>query len=660
MKRINYKLNFVADFETTVYDNQDFTEVWAAAIVELYTENGKVFNSINDFFDYVFNIKQNSIIYFHNLKFDGNFILCELLNHLKEYNFEPAYDMYKETKTYVQDSRMWNKTYKCLISDKGLWYTITIKYHGIYYQFRDSYKIIPLSVKKMSKGFDTKHTKKSIEYKGFRHAGCPISEQEKEYILNDVYVVKEVLEYLFIHGIDRLTIGASALHDYLNNYELDKEDVQNLFPDVYNMPISKETYGYETVGDYVLKSYKGAWTYLVPEKANKIIENGYTFDVNSLYPSMMHSRSENRYPIGKPKFWKGNFIPEMALKDNMYYFIRVETRFYLKDGYLPFIQLKGNMLYPSTVHLKTSDVYNKTDGKYYNRWVDIDGKEYDTRVVMTLTMTDYELIKEHYDLVDFEILDGCYFYASIGLFDSFINYYMEDKIHSTGAKRTKAKLSLNNLYGKFATSTNSSYKIVEMNNDGMLEFTTIEEHNKKGGYIPIGSAITSYSRNFTIRHAQKNYYGADKKGFIYADTDSIHINLPMDEVKGLDIHPTNLCCWKCESSWDKAIFVRQKAYIEHVFQQDIKDIEKPYYKVTCAGMNDRSKEWFTRCLEGFNESDYQKDIEKMNSEQKEFIKNRFTLNDFKIGLEIPFNLKAKMIRGGVVLVDTTFKLRPKL
>ena len=30
---------FVGDFETTVYDNQDYTEVWASALVEMYTED---------------------------------------------------------------------------------------------------------------------------------------------------------------------------------------------------------------------------------------------------------------------------------------------------------------------------------------------------------------------------------------------------------------------------------------------------------------------------------------------------------------------------------------------------------------------------------------------------------------------------------------------
>ena len=43
---------FSADFETTVYDGQTSTEVWAAATVELGTEDVQIFHSIGDLFSY--------------------------------------------------------------------------------------------------------------------------------------------------------------------------------------------------------------------------------------------------------------------------------------------------------------------------------------------------------------------------------------------------------------------------------------------------------------------------------------------------------------------------------------------------------------------------------------------------------------------------------
>ena len=39
---------FASDFETTTYEGQTFTEVWASACVELNTEDVNLFHSISD------------------------------------------------------------------------------------------------------------------------------------------------------------------------------------------------------------------------------------------------------------------------------------------------------------------------------------------------------------------------------------------------------------------------------------------------------------------------------------------------------------------------------------------------------------------------------------------------------------------------------------
>ena len=48
MRTRNYEY-YVADFETTVYKGQQFTEVWAAAVVKLGTEDVEVLHSLPDF-----------------------------------------------------------------------------------------------------------------------------------------------------------------------------------------------------------------------------------------------------------------------------------------------------------------------------------------------------------------------------------------------------------------------------------------------------------------------------------------------------------------------------------------------------------------------------------------------------------------------------------
>ena len=102
------------------------------------------------------------------------------------------------------------------------------------------------------------------------------------------------------------------------------------------------------------------------------------------------------------------------------------------------------------------------------------------------------------------------------------------KEESKGEMRELAKLFLNNRYGTMTSSTDSSFKLTYM------------KYDKTIGFLPVGSAITSYARNFIIIDEQNNYHGEDKRGFIYADTDSIHSELSPDEITDISVHPKKL------------------------------------------------------------------------------------------------------------------------
>lgn len=643
--------SFMCDFETTVYKDQVNTEVWASACVELFTEDVIIFHSIEEQFNFFLSLECNICAYYHNLKFDGSFWLSYLLVDL---GLEQAYTKLNDDGTIVEwqkEKDMHDKSFKYSISDKGQWYTIIIKYNDHFIEIRDSLKLLPFSVKRIGDSFKTKHKKLEMEYKGFRYAGCEITQQEKEYIANDVLVVKEALEIMFTEGHNKLTIGSCCLSEYKTL--IGKQDYQTLFPSLIDFELNTSEHKYPNADAWIRRSYKGGWCYLVKGKENQVKHNGTTADVNSLYPSMMSSESGNSYPVGKPTFWTGNYIPDVALKPNRYYFVRIKTRFYLKPNYLPFIQVKGSYLYKGTEALESSDVYDKKTEQYYSQYYDLSGNLHDTRVELTLTMTDYQLLKEHYELVDFEILDGCYFFNADGIFDLYINKYKKIKMESKGALRELAKLFLNNLYGKMASSTDSSFKIAFVKENKTIGFMSVPANDKQAGYIAVGSAITSYARNFTIRSAQKNYHGKDKRGFIYADTDSIHCDLQPEEIQGITVHDKNFCCWKLESQWDRAIFTRQKTYIEHITHEDQEQIDKPYYNVKCAGMPQKCKDLFVKSIVGFDEQE----LENYSDEEKEFLSTKRELTDFKIGLKIPGKLMPKRIRGGVLLVDTTYEMR---
>lgn len=216
MKTRKY-VKLVGDFETTVYENQTFTEVWASAVVEIGTENVLIFNSINQTYQYLASFDENVMIYYHNLKFDGIF----WLNYLLKQNFKQAYNTISEEPFVVEWQRekfMTNKSFKYAISHLGQFYNIVIKDNNHIIEIRDSLKLLPFSVKRIGESFGTKHKKLDMIYEGYRYAGCEITEKEKEYIANDVLVVSEALEIMFSEGHDKLTIGSCCLDEFRRTF----------------------------------------------------------------------------------------------------------------------------------------------------------------------------------------------------------------------------------------------------------------------------------------------------------------------------------------------------------------------------------------------------------------------------------------------------------
>ena len=109
-------------------------------------------------------------------------------------------------------------------------------------------------------------------------------------------------------------------------------------------------------------------------------------------------------------FWKGNFIPEAAEKENSYYFVRLKCRFQIKEGFLPFVRIKGNPFYKSTEMLESSELIYK--GKTYNS-VTIGDDVYTSTVILTMPQDDYQKFHEYYNTSHEKILDGCYFLPAL-------------------------------------------------------------------------------------------------------------------------------------------------------------------------------------------------------------------------------------------------------
>lgn len=546
---------FTADFETAVW-LEDETWVWAWATCEIGNEkNLQIGNNIDSFLEYCKNEK-NSIFYFHNLKFDGEFIIYWAL---------------KNGFTHVEKKEdIKANTFTTLISDMGQFYQITLyfekknkKVHKV--TFIDSLKIIPFSVDQIAKSFNLEISKLKIDYKKPRPKGWELTKEERDYITNDVLIVAKALNTIFSEDLTKMTQGSNALNDF--KQILTKSKFNHYFPSL----------DYEVDKD-LRKAYKGGFTYLNPIYKEKDIEEGEVLDVNSLYPSVMY---EKLLPFGEPIYFNGKY------KDDKVYSLYIQMiscSFKLKKGKIPTIQIKNNKAF-----FRANEYLESSDNEI---------------VVLTLTNIDLELFFEQYEVYDLEFICGWKFKGITGIFTKYIDKWIKRKndatISGNKGQRTLAKLMLNSLYGKFATSLDVQSKIPELGQDDIIHYHLSEKETKEGIYLPIGAFITAYAREKTIRTSQAikdyslNKYGKDL--YCYSDTDSIHTLLSIEELKKFcDIDPVRLGAWKHEGHFTKAKFVRQKCYLEEIDGN---------INITCAGLpkNCYSQVNWNEFKEGFTAS----------------------------------------------------------
>lgn len=487
---------YSGDFETTTDPNDCRVWLWATADIE--TDDVVIGNNIQSFCRFL--ADQEAYVWFHNLAFDGSFIIDHLLRS--------GYEWVKENPLPRQ--------FSTTISAMGKFYSIIIHWkRNCKTEMRDSLKKLPMSVGIISKAFNLEEVKGKIDYDAYRPVGYEPNENEIEYITNDVLIVSRAIRSQLNSGLTGLTVGADALNEYKDI--VGKENFTRLFP-VLPMDVDKE----------IRKAYRGGFTFANPRYSKQILGKGKVYDVNSLYPAVMYDRL---LPYGEPVWlderpqWKFDYPLWIAS-------ITITAK--LKPNMIPCIQIKGSNIFSSTEYQ-----------------VNIDEP-----TTLGCTNVDWELWNEHYDIEVHEYGGTFYFQALHGLFTDYIDKWSTIKANSTGGMRTIAKLQLNSLYGKFATNPNVTPKIPILEDDKVrLIMGDLEERNPV--YTAMGVFITSYARTYTIQNAQKHY---DR--FAYADTDSLHL-LGWDDVD-LEVHPSKMGAWKHEYDFTQAYFLRAKAYTERI------------------------------------------------------------------------------------------------
>lgn len=484
---------YTADFETC--DHGDGVRVWSWAVACGGVVVGRG-DSIQGFLALL--SCRPGVYYFHNLKFDGAFIVSYLLG---------------AGWRWVDGRPAEPNTFSSLIGDDGNWYTITIRFPDHVLEIRDSLKKIPLPVRAIPRafGFDGEESKGAIDYSAVRGPGRIPTAEEWEYVDSDVRIVDKAIDHLYSEGLDRLTQSSDTMAEYKRS--LGGEDsFRRLFP-----VIDRDVDG------YLRCAYRGGITLADPRFSGMVHDvDGIVVDANSMYPSVMR---QELLPYGAPEWteempadglWIGRCYLDIDVKpDHVACWSEMRTvRFGSPAEYAP--------------HLEAE---------------------------FTLTNVDLELIKEHYYINEFVFIDGYAFKSARGMFDEHIDYWYDVKSRATGGRRWIAKRMLNSLYGKFGVRPTAAGKRPYLDDNGVLHFERTPEEERPMVYIPIAVFVTAYARSRLMHAAQANY-----DTFAYCDTDSLH--LLGGEVRGVEVHDSDLGAWKIEGHFTRAIYRRAKCYAE--------------------------------------------------------------------------------------------------
>jgi hypothetical protein len=543
-------INFYCDFETILVDNIHYISCFSivSSRINYYKSLSLVGNLsiksksnklVLEFIKICSELKQNTLdssnilFLFHNFsKFDSFFILNSLSNK-KEFNI----NLITRNRTI----------YKMIITNLLKNFTL---------EFRDTYLLLNISLERIGHIFCTDYKKIKFDHSLnildlYTNKFSLVKKKIEIYCLNDSLVlregferfIKEIKQVLFINPLVCLSLPSLAIKIFLKDfYNFKSASIENCFG-------NKEI--------FIRKSYKGGSV----EVFKPIMDNGYHYDINSLYPFVM---KEFEYPIGKGVFTKRCHID----LNTFFGFLEVEV------------------FCPSSIKIPLLTKYDKLKGLICptGNWVDV----YFSEELKMAKSLGYK----------FKILRGIS-YKKKKIFASIITKFhsLRTQYSKNSPVNTIMKLLMNSLYGRFGmqptlpvtqivdkkqyneiqaiytilNQTVLNQKIIvvfikkpvieKLNLLKNFNLITEEKYNvlkneslKKSFFTPIqiASAITSYAR--IIVHKYKLDINNE---IYYSDTDSIFCKYPIHKRY---VSNTKLGFMKNCGKVVKAYFIAPKIY----------------------------------------------------------------------------------------------------
>ena len=431
-----------------------------------------------------------------------------------------------------------------------------------YYTFVDSFKILPMSLAKLSEGLNVEHSKLDLwsdvqEIYPNQYTDivdfldkCDIDDDlYLKYLGYDVMSLYEVLEAVMdIVGlkVDEFVrcVSTSSLARYIfkngfkgtvfKDSKASRSDYEMLT--CYNWRNDLET------EEFLRDSYCGGRTEVFIPRLNT---QGYYYDVNSLYPFVMSkwgALEKAEYPIGKPEFVTGQYAKVYFNNwlQNKIGLGFINAKVFVPMQHIPPLPVKkGKLTFPC--------------GEIFGTW---------TYEELEFAMTECGVeLREVYAI--------CYFKNTFPVFKRFIEqmYFLKEEATEQGNDAVKliAKLIYNTAYGFTGMRRDDKTSLIPFDVKDMLKVVSYDETfgfmevptdvNADYIQVQVASYVTSRAR-LTLLKGLKGIL--NKSGNVYyCDTDSIVSDIPMPPEL---LHKSKLGYWAEECKPIKALFLRPKVY----------------------------------------------------------------------------------------------------
>lgn len=435
---------------------------------------------------YGLNLNKRLVVYVQNLSFEFQF-MKEYLNIVDQFSTDQ-----REVMTAVTDM-------------------------GI--EFRDSYILSGTNLNDMANSLTNHKIEKLygyLDYNIIRHHKTTLTAEEWKYIEHDVliliYYIQEQIE-LYDNKITNLpktntgrvrTLINKNLKTSIGSGQKSYGAKERAFEAISNLRLTTTSY-------YSAKNaFTGGYVHSNPKYMNETLENVYSYDISSSYPSVLVYK---KYPMSTPEKYRGLTLDEFKeiTKDNLtigdFAFKNLRKKTNVPDSYL------------SEEHCKISGLKIIDNGRVKRA----------NKIAVTITNIDFNTVERVYEW-DKLVIGETYVYKKdylpLQIRQTVLNLY-KDKTNLKGVKGKEkeylnSKAMINSVYGMMVTDIikpkhaydNGTW--VKQNRSHIEQIDEYNEKDERSNYYPWGVFIASYARENLWRAILA--VGDD---YVYSDTDSV-------------------------------------------------------------------------------------------------------------------------------------------